>query len=482
MSKKSSGLKSFDFFTIGFGAIVGVGWAVSINNWMASAGGPLPAALGYILALIIMVPIALCYAELTPMLPVAGGGVVFAYKAFIPVIAFVSGWGALGGYLTIIPWEAIYTTNILGYLIPNIQGPSLYTFFGTNISLGSIIVGTILSFFLFFINWKGARTSAMVQKVLCIFLLVTGGIAIIAALFKADFSNLTPFYENVGKGTHTSLITGAIAIMASAPFFLAGFETISQGIENSEAGSIKQVGKTAVLSVIIACIFYAALLFSFGLAMPWQSFINVDTPSSANMFHQVYSGTLGTSLYLLILLGAICGLISTWNAFMLAGSCLMVGLARAQLIPSIFAKMHPKHDTPYISLLFCLCLSISGPFLGLGLIDALTSFSSAGFVLCWALSVFALIRLRKTMPNAKRPYKILGGLPMAWFGGIVTVVIFVLFFVPSSPCYIGNTAVILFLAWMLLGAVMYLGGAPARNRTSLEERRKALFAKMGKEE
>ena len=41
------GLGTFDFFCVGFGAIVGVGWAVSLTKWMASAGGPVPAALGY---------------------------------------------------------------------------------------------------------------------------------------------------------------------------------------------------------------------------------------------------------------------------------------------------------------------------------------------------------------------------------------------------------------------------------------------------
>ncbi|MBO1722504.1 hypothetical protein [Extibacter sp. GGCC_0201] len=40
MKKKISGVTSIDFFCIGFGAIVGVGWAVSINSWMAGSGGP----------------------------------------------------------------------------------------------------------------------------------------------------------------------------------------------------------------------------------------------------------------------------------------------------------------------------------------------------------------------------------------------------------------------------------------------------------
>lgn len=60
------GIGALDFFCIGFGSIVGVGWALSINRWMASCGGSLPASLGYIIALVIMIPVSLCYCELAP--------------------------------------------------------------------------------------------------------------------------------------------------------------------------------------------------------------------------------------------------------------------------------------------------------------------------------------------------------------------------------------------------------------------------------
>ena len=42
---EKKGVSAIDFFCIGFGAIVGVGWAVSINNWMSGSGGPIPAGL-----------------------------------------------------------------------------------------------------------------------------------------------------------------------------------------------------------------------------------------------------------------------------------------------------------------------------------------------------------------------------------------------------------------------------------------------------
>ncbi|MBO4461514.1 MAG: hypothetical protein J5749_01385 [Lachnospiraceae bacterium] len=112
-NNNKKGVGALDFFCIGFGAIVGVGWAVSINNWMANCGGPVPAALGYIMALVMMIPIALVYCELVPMLPVAGGGMAFAYKAFGEKISLISGWAAFGAFVSIIPWEAIQITTML---------------------------------------------------------------------------------------------------------------------------------------------------------------------------------------------------------------------------------------------------------------------------------------------------------------------------------------------------------------------------------
>ena len=110
---EKKGVSAIDFFCIGFGAIVGVGWAVSINGWMTSCGGPVPAGIGYIVALVMMVPIALCYCELVPALPVAGGGMAFAFRAFNQHVSVISGWAAFGAFVSIIPWEAIQILSLI---------------------------------------------------------------------------------------------------------------------------------------------------------------------------------------------------------------------------------------------------------------------------------------------------------------------------------------------------------------------------------
>lgn len=491
---KAGGVSAFDFFCIGFGAIVGVGWAVSINGWMRDSGGPLPAAIGYLVALIMMIPVALCYCELCPMLPVAGGGAAYAYRAFGEKISFISGWAAFGGFVTIIPWEAIYVVDILSIMFPVLKsGDPLYTIAGSGIYLGHIIIGTIFSILLFAINWKGMSASAGVQRVLCILLIGAGVLAMIVSLIKFDASNFSPIYANVGSGSHKSFFGGAFAILATAPFFLAGFETIPQGVEDA-GGDIKSVGKTVVLSVGLACIFYAGLLFTIGSAIPngWQNFSGVidpatkdvllpklyATPAASSLFRAIYAGPVGIVLYYVILSGALCGLLTTWNGFMGASPRLLMSMARSNMIPKFFAKEHPTTGTPINGLNTCFILSLVGPFLGMGLIGPLTSFSAAGFVLSWLITSACLVKLRKSEPDLNRPYKIPGGPATGWFAVLMMAAIFVALFIPGNPVYMTDIAVKLFIGWMVLGVILFFASAGQRNALTPKERFDNMFSKM----
>lgn len=476
--KDKKGVSAIDFFCIGFGAIVGVGWAVSINSWMAGSGGPLPAAVGYILALVLMIPVALCYCELCSMLPVSGGGMAYAFRAFGDNVAFISGWAAFGAFITIIPWEAIYVVDILSILFPVLKaGAPLYTLAGAEIYFGHIAVGVVISVILFLINRKGVTSSATMQKVLCLVLVGAGILAMIFAAVKFDAANFQPIYENIGNGSHKSFIGGALVILASAPFFLAGFETIPQGIE-SAGGDVKSVGKTVVLTVVLSCLFYSLLLFTLGGAMPWQDFVKFDSPAAALLFRDVYGGPIGMGLYLFILIGAICGLITTWNGFMMASSQILMAMARVSIVPDVLAEQHPVYKTPVNALKVCLIASIAGPFLGSGLIGSLTTFSAAGYVTSWMITAYSLIKLRDTEPTLHRPYEIPGGEKTAWFAGISMTVLLALLIIPGQPVHMGFFATVMFVGWMFLGFVLFILDYRQRRQYSKLKRTSFLFASM----
>ena len=471
---EKKGVGALDFFCIGFGAIVGVGWAVAINGWMANSGGPIPAAVGYLLCLLIMVPFGLVYAELVPMLPVAGGGSAFAYAAFGEKISFLSGWGAFGAFVAIIPWEAIQVTDVLGYLFPALTaGDPLYIVMESEIYLSTIIIGTIFTILLFLLNRKGLSSAATLQKFLCVFLVASAVIGAIAGLVGGSIENIQPIYSPAEDASHSSFFGGAFSIITAAAFFLAGFETIPQGIEEA-GGDVKKVGSTVVLSVGLACVFYAILLFCFGYAYPWQEFLTLDRPAASNMFRFLFEGGAGVALYWLITIGALAGLFTTWNGFFTASANLLMAMGRAKMLPSWFAVQ--KNGVAINGLYIVALLSFIGPFLGYNAIDTVTCFSATAFIMSWMISALSLLKLRKTMPHANRPYKL--ATPIAYWAAIAGVVYFIGALIPFCPWYAGNKAVLVFVIYIIVGFILFAATSGSRKALTPEEREKSMFGEL----
>ena len=468
---EKKGVGALDFFCIGFGAIVGVGWAVAINGWMNNSSGPIPAAVGYLLCLLIMVPFGLVYAELVPMLPVAGGGSAFAYAAFGEKISFLSGWGAFGAFVAIIPWEAIQVTDVLGYLFPVLTaGKPMYTVMGSEIHLTTIIIGTIFTILLFLLNRKGLSSAATLQKFLCVFLVASAVIGAVAGLVGGSIENIQPIYEAAEDAKHSSFFGGAFSIITAAAFFLAGFETIPQGIEEA-GGDVKKVGSTVVLSVGLACVFYAILLFCFGYAYSWQDFLTLPRPAASNMFKHLFDGGAGIGLYWLITVGALAGLFTTWNGFFTASANLLMAMGRAKMLPSWFAVQ--KNGVAINGLYIVALLSFVGPFLGYNMIDTVTCFSATAFMMSWMISSLALLKLRKDMPNANRPYKL--ATPIAYWAAIVGIIYFIGALLPFCPWFAGGKAVIVFVVYIIIGFILFAATSKNRNALSPQEREHAMF-------
>jgi len=155
-----------------------------------------------------------------------------------------------------------------------------------------------------------------------------------------------------------------------------------------------------------------------------------------------------------------------------------MAMARISIVPDVLAEQHPKYKTPVKALNVCLVASLMGPFLGSGLIGALTSFSAAGYVLSWSITAFCLIKLRKQEPNLARPYMIPGGIKTAYVAGISMIVLLILLFIPGQPVYMGKAASVMFLIWMVIGVILFLLDYRQRHRYSKLKRKSFLFASM----
>ena len=477
MKKREKKAGLFGLFSLGFGAIVGVGWSVTLNNLMIMGGGPIPTAFGFLSAVIFLVPIVLCFAEMTSSMPVAGGVIAYAYRAFGSSVSFIGGWFVILAYVSILPWEAIAINDIIAYIFPALRsGEIIYRIAGEDIYLRCLIVGLVLSIAIIAINWRGANFAAKFQSGLTIVLISCGLLCIVFLILNFSFGNLTPVYQSMPQKNHASFLAGVLAITAIGPFYFSGFDTIPQGAEDIGAGiPPKKLGKVLIITALAAGLFYLSILITAGAAYPWQIFIGFDRPALSTLMKSVYPGFLGQALFWISLTGTLAGLFTTWNGFYIAGSRMLLGMARARFLPKFFLVQHPKHKTPVGGSVFCGAVMIAGPFLGIGIIDGLTLLGSTGFVVGWFLVCVSALKLRYREPEMLRPYKMPGGKITAIIACITSGFMVINCVVPGMPGYMSNVGLMIFIIWIILGIAFYSVTSKYRMSVDESERMNSIF-------
>src|SRR5258708_19490614 len=98
-------LRVTDYFSLGFGSMVGVGWLVVMDDWLAR-GGPLGAVLGFAIGGALLLPIGYVYGELVKAMPDASGEVAYTATVFSNPVSFPTGRLILLAYLILLPPEA----------------------------------------------------------------------------------------------------------------------------------------------------------------------------------------------------------------------------------------------------------------------------------------------------------------------------------------------------------------------------------------
>ena len=96
-------LSLFNFFTIGFGAIIGTGWVLLVGDWMVLGGGPFPAMIAFAIGAIFLVPIGCVFGELTAAIPISGGIIEYVDRTFGRPMGFFTGWMLLLGNAPLFP-------------------------------------------------------------------------------------------------------------------------------------------------------------------------------------------------------------------------------------------------------------------------------------------------------------------------------------------------------------------------------------------
>ncbi|MDX2423840.1 MAG: APC family permease [Amphritea sp.] len=445
-SKKSSGslkrvLGRQDVMALAFGAMIGWGWVALAGNWVLSAGA-LGAFSAFIIGGVAVILIGLTYAELASAMPITGGEHVYSYRAMGVKWSFICTWAMLLGYISVIAFEAVALPTVLEYIFPHYKVGYLYTVAGWDVYATWVLVGIIGSIVMMWINYRGVKSAALFQKVVTILILIAGAMLMSGALLEGDTAKADPLFTEGYKG-----IMGVIVMV---PLMFIGFDVIPQAAEEIDL-PYKEIGKILIVSVIIATCWYAFITLSVAVALDTEELKNSSLPV-ADAMSALVGATWGGKLIVLAGLG---GIVTSWNAFYVGGSRAIYAMARARMLPSFLAKLHPVYNTPVNAIILIGIISTLAPLMGRKSMVWLVDAGGLGIIVAYALVALSFLILRKKAPEMKRPFRAPMGRLVGWSAIVLSAGIGALY-LPGSPAALTPPEWAIVVGWVLFGILLYV--------------------------
>ncbi len=445
-------LNAWDILVIAFGAMIGWGWVVSTGGWIEK-GGVIGAALGFAIGGIMIFFVGLTYAELTAAMPQCGGEHVFSYRAMGATGSFICTWMIVLGYVSVACFEACAFPTIITYLWPGFLKGYMYTVAGFDIYASWLITAIVIAFLIMLINIIGAKTAAILQTVLTCIIGGAGILLIVASVINGTVDNLD---GQIFAGTTAGVnIKAIIGVAAMSPFYFIGFDVIPQAAEEINVPP-KKIGNILILSVVLAVIFYAFVIIAVGFVMNPGDII-ASQEATGLVTADAMAAAFNTKIMAkVIIVGGMCGIVTSWNSFLLGGSRAMYSMAESYMIPKFFAKLHPKHKTPVNALILIGILTMLAPFAGRKMLVWISDAGNFGCCFAYCMVALSFMILRKKEPDMPRPYKV----PCHKFFGTMAVIMsgfmVAMYCIPGSG---GNLIIqewLMVLGWSALGVVFYV--------------------------
>ncbi len=475
-------LNAFDLIMLGIGAVIGSGIFTIVGVAMVgeqTGYGAGPAVIiSMLIAMFASLFSILCYSEFTSMVPVAGTTYTYAYVTMGEFMAWLVGWVlmleyVIGNVTMASSWTGYFMELLKGFshILPSwlVNPPvwlvndyrtavSVYTNMGLDPTaeipkiLGIIpfcinIPAILLLLLITILLVQGIKESTKAATILVFIKLFVIFLFVFTGMFYVSPENWVPFAPNGMKG----ILSGAFLIF----FAYVGVDAVSSAAE--ETKDPQKNLPIGLLGTLIACtiVYIATALVLSGMVSTDK--INTLAPIAAAM-NSIGLNKIGG----LIAAGALAGITSVILVFQLGAARILYAMARDNFFPKSFQKIHPKHGTPHVVTWAAGVLVILGAiFMDLNISAELCNFGTfANFmVIC-----IAVLILRKTDPDRKRPFKVpfvplFPILGILLCGGIMI----------HGFITLGISA-ILFPLWIVLGIIIYFAYCYKKQRKTENEK------------
>lgn len=353
------------------------------------------------------------YAELTAMMPKAGGAFNYIKKAFGTYVGFAAGWFDFVLNVGAPAFFCIVLGEYTALLFPQLQGHDKV------VGVGYLTVFTLL-------NLPGIKTSSLTQKLTSILKIVLL-LVLVAGCFLAKPQQLPGLLVTQHTAFNGALVIAFFKAMQLILSTYDGWMAVSFFAEEDENPG-KNIPRSYFIGATTIIVLYLLINGAVLYVLPLD--VVAKSPLAASAAAAVAFGSWSSIIINII---AIFSVISILNAYMLIPSRILFGLSREGFFIKQGALLN-KGGTPYVSLLVCYVLTLV--FILYNTYEQIFAFSAVMLTVVTAFSFASLLMLRKKEPNLPRPYKVWGYPYMTILALTVTLVLFVGFAISDTRSFI----------------------------------------------
>ena len=423
------------------GSMIGSGIFIVSADVARTVGAPGWLLLVWVLSGVLTVLSALAYGELAAMMPRAGGQYIYLREAYSPLLGFLYGWTL---FLVIqtgtIAAVAVAFAKFLGVLVPWVSAEKALLQAGTvSLSTQRVVAIAVIAL-LTWSNSRGLREGKIVQnlftsaKVAALATLIVLGLFVArnAEAVSANFSNL--WGDTPVTLPFLMLVGGA---MVGPLFSSDAWNNVT-----FTAGEVKNPRRTLPLSLLagtgLVMLLYCLTNVAYLCLLPLSGSAAGATVAARGMQYATDDRVATAAAYMIfgpsaasIMAGAI--MISTFgclNGLILAGPRLYYAMARDRLFFAQTGHLNAAGVPAgglWLQMVWASLLTLSGTY------GNLLDYVVFAALLFYVLTVAGLFVLRRTRPDAERPYRVYGypWLPGLYVLAASTIMIDLLFVKPA---------------------------------------------------
>lgn len=404
---------------LGIGGIIGAGIFVLTGTAAANYAGP-GVMISFALSGLACAFVAFCYAELAALLPVCGSAYTYTYVTLGEIFAWIIGWNlvleyAAGAATVAVGWAGYFNRVLHGlgisvppeYTTAYFAAPSDSAVHGLfNLPAAGIVL--LLTMLLV----RGTSESSQFNNVIVAIKVTVVLMVIAVGAAHVDVANWSPLIPQ-NSGEFGVYGWSGVARGASVVFFAyVGFDSVSTAAQEAHTPQ-RDIPIGIIGSLIICSVLYVAVAAVATGVVNYKD-LGVPDPMALVMDH-----TGVAWLAWVVKFGALAGLTTAILALLYGQTRVFFTMAHDGLLPAFFAKLHRRYRTPAASqILVGVTVALAA---GLFPIDILGEMVSIGTLAAFALVCFAVLELRKTHPDLRRPFRA-PGIPVMPILGILSCI------------------------------------------------------------